>query len=385
MPRSAVSPDFTPDFLRRLESSATSTPSQTTDTIAREHTPDLHPATADLYTGTGRPTPSRHSQTDRKFSSRFKSFGPSAIITAVLATLLVVFGAFGSQLGSQLSDILTSVTDTGYISYTLKSRRITQQILAGERNFPEQYQKRFTKHDATVTPTDTGYQLTYADGTTVTGSNFDSTIENDIDFRENFTKTKRGRAANYYDTEAESIYKKLGLTRNVFEKYQQTNDSESDTTAYHDTLNQEFSDQADITLNTAEDRETTDEDGNTTTTREASGEDLKTKSLDGDTPSAKATSYLAAISNRVAKTTDTVNLGCAALKVGQLVSTAIAAQSTYQAIHYYLNNIENVSKTKAGDGNQAAINPKSWGVRAISGTKSTDCFPISRHCWISLM
>lgn len=305
-----------------------------------------------LYTGSGRPNP----QIPPAFRTRLKSAGPPAIITATLITFLVLFAGFGSQLGSQIQDLFAAKTDNAFISYQLKARRITQQMLNGKRELPNDFIEDFKKQGITIDADDAGgYRLTFKDQS-IDANNFDTAIKDNIDFREAFTRAKHGRAANYYDESAENFYQKLGLTRNIFESYEQTDDAKADSENYHQTINNEFSDSSDMTINTAEERNSTDEDGNTTTERVESGEQVTTKNVDGDTHTAKSSSYITSISNKVAATTDTLNVGCAVLKVGNLVSTAVAAASTYQAIHYFLNNAESLSKTKAGDGNQSAIN-----------------------------
>lgn len=166
-------------------------------------------------------------------------------------------------------------------------------------------------------------------------------------------KQKYGRASGFYDKTAGKIYQRLGLSRNIFKDYKETGDVEADNDSYRETRKAVFDGETDSSVNTAEDRTVTDEDGNTKTERVPTGEDVDTKKVAGDTANAKARSYIASISGKVGNVTNT---GCAILKVGSMVSVAVAGYELYSSINYSMNNMESISKMMDGKGSESGIN-----------------------------
>ena len=179
---------------------------------------------------------------------------------------------------------------------------------------------------------------------------------------------KTERAKNYYDASAESSYKKRGLSRNIFNNYKQTGDAETDTASYNKTMTKIYDHDKSANINTAEDRTKTTEDGKTETERIATGEDVtakttsstssttsdtKTTTTDIETRTANAKNYIQGVTNKVASS---VNGVCAAMKVGSMISVAVAANEMYESVHYFMNQIEPISKMMSGNGNTAPIN-----------------------------
>lgn len=164
---------------------------------------------------------------------------------------------------------------------------------------------------------------------------------------------KYGRSAGFYDKAADQTYRKLGLSRNIFKDYKETGDTDADTKNYDDTRKAVFDGETDSNVNTAEDRTVTDENGETRTERTATGEDVETRNVAGETSTAKARNYIANISSKVG---NVGNAGCAVLKIGSMVATAVSGYELYSAIHYAMNNMESISKMMAGEGSESGIN-----------------------------
>ena len=336
--------------LKNLENSAISKTSGR-NFSENAHTIEKTSTSASFYTGSG-----KKSKKSLK-NLNLKKTGPiTGILVAFLASIIFLF-VTNSMQPFQLSSLITEATDTSYTSYTLRSRSIIKQTLAGKRGSLSDYMKaRFEKQNIKVSSAGSGYEFDY-NGTKVNADNFDDIIAHDTSFRDAFNKAKRGRGANFYDTSSESIFQKLGTKlRNLFSGFTQTGENNKDTANFKNTMTDYFEGGSNTRINTAEDRPV-DEDGDGEADgkkRVRTGEDVDSNNIDGADATTKARSYLASVSQKVATAG---GLGCAVLKVGNMIAVAIAANEIYQSIHYFLTNTgEPISKTIAGNGNDSPIN-----------------------------
>ena len=261
------------------------------------------------------------------------------------------------SLGNQIETLITRATDTMFGSYSENTIRVTEELLEGKRGeFPEYFEDRLKENGITVAGGGGGYSLDWG-GINVTAGTFREVYSADVNFREAFTKAKRGRTSNFFDIPATFAITRLGISRNLYRSYKQTGDSDTDRAAYKKTESDLFENATSSTLNTVGEHQKTDEDGNPVFDEDGNpvmekmknGEDIG--SSQGGDSRVKAKGYLMDIAGRVA---DTTSLACAALKVANIVSVTVAAIEIYEAINYFLSNAENISKTKAGDGNNAA-------------------------------
>lgn len=190
-------------------------------------------------------------------------------------------------------------------------------------------------------------------------------------FRTKYLKIapKHGRVSGFFDKPAEKIYQKLGLSRNIFKNFKSTGDTEADESAYRKTMKDLYDGDSDTRINTVQDETKTDEDGKETKSRQKTGEDASTKSIAGNEATTKARSYLSGITSKVA---GGANVGCAVLKVGSLVSAAVAANELYQSMNYFMNTMESISKMKAGEGTTSAVNETLNHLTEKTTTKITD-------------
>ncbi|MDO4979121.1 MAG: hypothetical protein Q4E47_03150 [Candidatus Saccharibacteria bacterium] len=349
--------------LRSLENAASFSPAQTgslyhpSSAVSTAKSSEEAEENNSYYTGSGKsPAPKK----PKGFFRNAKKTGPTAIVIGVVfAAVFAIFGS-ASFLGSQMETLLTRATDTVFGSYSENSLRITKELLAGERgSFPKYFENRLKKEGVEVTGSGP-YTLNY-DGYSITADNFEEYYKNDIQFREAYTKAKRGRTANFFDIPASLAFAKISLSRNLFANYRQTGDAKSDDASYRKLESSVFEDGTATRLNTVTEKEVTDENGNpitdengnTVTEKAPSGEDINSSGTSGDSPKVKAQNYLLDISARVS---EAGGIACAALKVGNLISTAIAVNQIYQMIHYFGSGEENVSKTLSGHGDAAAMN-----------------------------
>lgn len=298
------------------------------------------------YTGSGIKPLSK----SKALGFRFKKQGPIAgiIITLVTIVLGIIFG-LSSSLGTAIEEVVTRSTDSQYISYTKSTNQLMKETLASKRPLSPYLEKRFKKQGIEVKKLAKGYELEFS-GKTITSDNFEQVMKSDLSFREAFTKAKRGRAANFFDKASDQIFKKLHLTHNIFQDYKQTGNHQTDKSNYDQIMTKHFSGEADTKLNSVSDQNTDQPDQ---TKRATNGDSVSSQNVAGDSPRTKAHNFL---SDTAGKVSSAGGIGCAALAVGNLINVAIAANQIYQSINFFSTNIENQSKTKAGDGNQANLN-----------------------------
>ena len=313
-----------------------------------------------FYAGSGNQQLTKNHSAKKSLSSRLstakklKKFSP--LILAVGAFLAVIIFLFVSvsTLGHQIETLITRATDTMFGSYSENTIRITEELLAKKQGiFPKYFENRLKTNGIELADKGDSYNLLF-DGATITPDNFRSFYTKNIPFQEAFTKAKRARSSNFFDKSATLNLAKIGITRNLYSTYRSTGNHETDTKNYHTTEEGVFGEKTNTSINTTTETEHTDKNGNKTTEVNPSGDDIDSSNVSGDTPEVKANNYLLSTAGRVA---EAGGLVCGALKVANLISVAVAANQIYQAMHYFISNQENISKTKAGYGNEAAINP----------------------------
>lgn len=298
---------------------------------------------------------------------------------ALVVTLLVAItgGAFLSSSNSLLAPameaLFTEKTDTQYTSSTLRTRKIIQFMLKGDypvnhswlgankyNHFSSSFKKRLANNNIEVVGSGTNKTLRYTNPTTnqtidISADQFDAVFRDDLDFRNAYTTSTRGRAANFFDDAANRIYQKLGISRNLFSSYRQTDDAEADMDSYRETMSEKFEGNTTNLGGLGENQttETDPETGETTTIETTIEGEVGTSSV-GD--SAEATTRATDFLNRVAKLSASANFACAALTVGNMITMAVAANEIYQSINYFMGLMENISKMKAGEGDASAVN-----------------------------
>ncbi|MBQ3469460.1 hypothetical protein IJH16_00585 [Candidatus Saccharibacteria bacterium] len=330
----------TANSLKNLENSAANKKSISQDTKA-------------LETTTPTPSPSFFSNTGHKKRKGKTSHKLLRLTPALLILFVIIIGAFlifgsASFLGSHIEALFTEATDTGYTGYNLRAQHMAEEMLSGKIEMTDYMKERLEKEGFTVHSSST---IEY-DGHTVTADNFRSMYNGNTYFREAYDNAIRGRAANFFDTAAQNFYKKLGLSRNVFQDYQTTGNQATDDANYNTIMTDYFSNSAKATVDTAEKQILEDDKGNKTIEYTPVGEAISSSSASSESPEDRAKEYLHNIGEKVAEE----SAGCSTLKIGNMVSTAISSNRYYQAMHDFMTKMENLSKTKAGFGDYSATN-----------------------------
>lgn len=299
-------------------------------------------------------------QKTAKKSRKFLKKGPfAAIITAMISFAAIIF-AGGSLLGFQLHDLITTVTDVQHTTNSLRKPSILKNFLknsSAENNFPKSLKAKFKKQGIEVghidnsgnfstatPPKNTQYALKYKDQI-VDGLKYDDITKSNLDFLNVNNKATGGRASSFYDNSANHHYRKQNFSRNDFADYKQTN-TDVDNKNFKKTLNKRLG--GDNGINLGINDKQTDSDGkpkNSVTNTDIS-------EVSGPTASAKAKDYL----DHISKKSQSANFSCMALKIGNMIANTASALETSQAVSFFMNIIENISKAKTGAGQNSAIN-----------------------------
>ena len=312
-------------------------------------------------------------QQSNKKRGFFRKAGPITII----ATLLFVGGLFfyGSQslLAPHLSNLYTQQTDLQFTSYSMRNSRLMSYMLDGGNQIKI---SNFTKKYTTFTPymksrlAKNGIEVGYLDadgvfktdqlianhstvlryeGNIIDANSFQDTYASNANFRDAYYNAKRGRIAGFFDDVSDKFYQDKGATRDIFDRYKSTGDQDTDRANFEDIVSDRVTG-TDASVNTL--RHTTNEDTGEDYIEE-NGSDITTKNASGDTPEAKARSFVNGIAGKVSTIGVPV---CSALRIANLASVAVGAYQIYQSMAYFLSLMEPISKMMAGEGDAAAIN-----------------------------
>ncbi|MCQ2571060.1 MAG: hypothetical protein MJ154_02325 [Candidatus Saccharibacteria bacterium] len=314
------------------------------------------------------------SKEDGKGGGFFKKrLAPVTIITSLLLGGGALFYASQSILGPHLSSLYTEATDLQFSSYNSRNTRIFKYLINGGdqikiSNFSQKYttfspylKSRLRKNgidvgkidaDGNFKPTNgistSKTVLKYNDEIIDAGS-FQNKFASDPNFREAYYKAKRGRVAGFFDDSADYYYKKKGATRDIFDQYKSTGDSDTDTKNFKDTVSDRVTG-TDGNLNTVN-RHKDEETGEDKVGK--NGDDLDTNKISGDTPEMKARSMVNSIAGKIS------NVGvplCSAMRIANMAAVTVSAYTIFQSISYFLSLMEPISKMMAGEGDASAVN-----------------------------
>lgn len=324
---------------------------------------------------------------------RKKGFAGLILSLALMAGGGAFLGSTNSLLAPALNEVVTEVTDLQHAANSKRYVKLTSNILNGSETKPtffgawtgrkkyvhmsNSFKKRLASQGITVEGTGANKTLSFTHSTPsggtetisgITANEFLETYTDNVEFRDAYNTAKRGRIMGFFDEKADAIYQKLGISRNINKDYKQSGDAEADNQKFRENMTEELDADSDnldsksnrITEETEYEEDANgnkvpkqDENGNTVTKEQNNETTTSTKNADGDTPTAKATSYLNKIAGTVSQVT---NWGCTIMKMLNMVSVAVAANEIMQSIDYFMGLAENPSKMKMGYGDESAIN-----------------------------
>ena len=301
---------------------------------------------------------------------RFPKWAPASIITILLAGGGILFYVSQTMLPQHLSTLITKATDVQYPSYVARNQKVFKYMLSG--NSTNEISSRYT----TVSPymkrrlanngIEVGYidkngtfntkQIANSDSTVlkygdeiINANDFQTRYANDVNFREAYTKAKRGRVAGFYDSSAEKYNSKHAITRDIFNGHNDTGNSEIDDENFREIVNNHVTG-SEASVNSVRSGSGGDNDAG------KNGDAIETAKIEGDTPEAKARTFVNGIAGKVERGATAASLACAGLRIANMAAVTVSAYQVFQSISYFMSLIEPISKTIAGEGDNSPTN-----------------------------
>ena len=305
---------------------------------------------------------------------RFPKWAPATIITILLAGGGILFYISQSMLPQHLSTLITKATDIQYPSYITRNQRVFKYAMDGgnQLKISNNLTTRYTSFSPYIKRrlAKNGIEVGYIDGNgsfstkqviannstvlkygdeIIRADDFQAKFASDANFREAYTRAKRGRIAGFFDSSADQYYKKQGASRDIFDNYRETGDSKIDDENFRETVNNRVTG-SEASVNSIHSRSGDDDDVG------KNGDAIETAKIEGDTPEAKARTFVNGIANKVEKGANTARMACVGLRIANMAAITVTAYQVFQSISYFLSLAEPLSKTIAGEGDASATN-----------------------------
>ena len=273
-------------------------------------------------------------------------FGAAVFITLILAVFLVFFNS-GNMIPSVISDRLIEETDVQYADAVESKILVFQQALA-TGDVPANTAELLKKEGVLVgysqdgdfietNQNEQGLSLKI-DQKNISADEFVGVVNSDVQLYDAFTKATYSRAAYYYDDSANQVFKKLGTNRNNYTK----------NSNFDDVMTRVVGEGSDIDVNSVALMEKEVEENGET--KKITYYDTVGGSI--DSKNAVAIDFVNAVGDKnTAGDSETATLNAA-----NTINVADTMSKEQKSSSLFLAFMENISKMKAGEGNESKIN-----------------------------
>ena len=275
-----------------------------------------------------------------KRGRKIKGFSATAFVTAIILVFVVLFSS-GNLIPVAISERLIEETDVQYADAVESKILVFQQALvSGE--VPNNTVARLKDNGVLVGRVTEGEFQEGASGTNlalkmgekiVTAENFAREVNADVQLYNAFNNATYSRAAYYYDDAASEVFKKIGTNRNNYT-------AEDD---FIEVVNELMGEGNDIDVNNVELVEKQNEQGEKYYEYETVG---------GEAAATTASNFVTTVGNK--NTASSSNL--ATLNAADTLNVADTIAKEQKSSLLFVAFMENISKMKAGDGNESKIN-----------------------------
>lgn len=256
-----------------------------------------------------------------------KSFGALGLVLLMIIIVAIFFSS-GNFIPAAISERLVEATDVQYADAVESKFLVFQQALENG-DIPSNTIKRLESQGIRVN----GNTLDF-DGETITAQDFINKIHSNVKLYNAFNLATYGRAAYYYDESAEQVFKKLGTSR----------DNYSVSSDFDEVMTKLVGKGSDVNINNVGLVEKASENGTKYTEYEAVGK--KASSHDSAEDFVKTVSENNLDNNELLATMDTATA----------LNTADTISKEQKSSIFFMAFMENISKMKAGEGNDSKIN-----------------------------
>ena len=284
-----------------------------------------------------------------KIKSRKKlaSWGATGLIVAMVAVAAIIFSS-GNLIPAKIQERLIEETDVQYADMVASKMLAFQQALY-QGDIPDDTAENLKVDGISVGYMDDGEfiednksgvsSVLNTGNEIITADDFITKVYEDINIYNAINDATYGRAAGYYDEEAYKIIEEIGTSRNNYSR----------DTSIAEVMDKRMGEGSDVRVNSVSLVEETEEDPDT-------GETITTYQYEENGPAARsgneAEEFVESVRTKItaADITESTLESADSLKVADTIS------KEQRSSLFYLLFMENVSKMKAGDGNESQIN-----------------------------
>ncbi|MBR3248574.1 hypothetical protein IKF89_00910 [Candidatus Saccharibacteria bacterium] len=263
-----------------------------------------------------------------KTTGKLKSLGAMGLITALLVVAAVLFSS-GNLIPSAISERLIEETDVQYAD-AVESKKLVFQQAMKNGELPENTIAVLGQYGVEVEKAENGEIVLKTKDKTVTADDFITVVSSDVNLYNAFDQATYSRAAYYFDDSAKKIFKEIGTTRNNY-----TKDSNFD-----EVMGSLVGSGSNIDVNNVV--ATEDEEGGSG--YESAGAVARSSS--------GAEEFISGVGaqTRAGSSTEATLNSADSLKVADTIS------KEQRSSLFFLTFMENISKMKAGKGDESKIN-----------------------------
>lgn len=268
------------------------------------------------------------------------SFSATMFVTLIIVVFVALFSS-GNLIPAMISEQLVEKTDVQYADAVESKILVFQQAMV-QGNIPSNTVMRLKEAGVLVGYMENG---NFIEGESsknpvlkmgdkiITADNFITTVHSDVALYNALNEATYSRASGYYDEAAKMVFRKIGTSRNNY-----INNDDFDTV-----MNKIVGEGSAIKVDSVALVEKEDEDGKKYYEYETVGG----AAADSDT-----SSFIEMVANK----NTAANQNKATLNAASTLNTADKISQEQKSSLYYLAFMENISKMKAGEGNDSKIN-----------------------------
>lgn len=302
--------------------------------------------------------------------------GGIGVGTAFLGTSNVsLIGALPSLITEQLDPQYTN--NHKVMEYTMT------RVLRGEAKLSKSLKQKLEANDFTIKEDGKKITLTYKDGTVVDGDNLAKTLNSNVELRGAYNQSVQTKSLGFYDKSAVKNKKRYNITNNKLKSYVESGDYDENKTKMTEILAPDYeSVNTEVGATTTKQEEVVDEDGNVSykETSEindpAKSNKVESGSEVGEAATKSARSYVSKVANTAGSVANGV---CTVLRVGSMISAAVAGYEAVHSMMYAMNYLEPFSKAQAGDGDTSGINVALNDIATPATEKITDISKVNSN------
>lgn len=258
---------------------------------------------------------------------KHKSIGAVGLIALMVIVFAVLFSS-GNLIPAAISERLVEATDVQYADAVESKMLVFQQTLESG-DIPDNTVKRLEGQGVKVE----GNTLVY-NGETIAAGDFINKVHSNAGLYNAFTAATYGRAAYYYDESAEQVFKKIGTSR---DNYTASSD-------FDEVMEKMVGKGSNVNINNVGLVEKTNENGIKYTEYSTVGEKASS--------STDAEEFV----RKVAESNLDDNELLATMDATTALNTADTISKEQKSSIFFMAFMENISKMKAGQGNNSKIN-----------------------------